>query len=108
VAEVREADDRPPPDPHQVGQHPLGVAGRLQRLAQDDEVEDVRRIAAEVGVGVALDDGQAVADADVDAGLAEFDAAAVDPLLANQVRQQRAVARSRRRAPAPRSGSCRR
>ena len=47
-----------------------GLPRRLQGLAQDDIVEGAGGIGVEIGVGVALDDRQAMADAGIDPGLA--------------------------------------
>ena len=39
MAEIGEGDDGPPADPQHVLKHALGLARRLQRLAEDDVVE---------------------------------------------------------------------
>ena len=65
---------------------------RLQRLAQDDEVEGVVGIGGEIVVGVALDDRKAARHGLVDALLRQLDAAAVGLLLLLEALQQRAVA----------------
>ncbi len=70
----------------------LGRAHRLEGLAEHDVVERAVGIIDQVGLGVALDDRQAGADAGIDAIAAELDATAVDALEADQVVEQDAVA----------------
>ena len=79
-------------DAQHVLQHLARAAGGLQGLGQDDEVEGIVGIVGEVGVGVALDHGEAVGDAVVHALLGELDAAGVDAVVLGEVVQQRAVA----------------
>src|SRR4051812_13537351 len=79
-------------DAQQVFKDSARVAGRLQRLRQDDEVKALVGIVDEVAVGVALDHREAACHAFVDAALRDLDAAAVDGLLAPQQLKQFAVA----------------
>ena len=101
--EIGERHDGALADAQHLPQHPARLARRLQGLAQDHVVEGVGGIVAQVGVGVALDHRQPARHAGVDAGLADLDAARVDPLEVQQLGEQRAVAaadveRARRRS----------
>src|SRR5439155_11463502 len=91
VAEIRERHDAVAADAQHVFEHRARPARRLQSLRQDDVIEGVVRIILQVGVGVALDDGEAFGDAFVDALARQFYAAAVDA-AAFQKPQQFAVA----------------
>jgi len=61
-----------------VLEHHARMAGGLQRLRQDHVVEGVVRIVGQVGVGVALDHGEPLRHAFVDALARQLDAAPVD------------------------------
>ena len=91
VAEIGEGDDHLAADAQELLQHEARIVGRLQRLAQDDEVEGVVRVGRKIVVGVALDDRQAARDGFVDVLLRQLDAAPVRLLLGFQPLQQRAV-----------------
>ena len=88
---VGERHDAEAPDPQHVLEHRARLAHGLDGLRQDHVVERAVRVDREVGVGVALDHGQPLADAVVHALLAELDAARVDVLGARQIGEQRAV-----------------
>ena len=85
-----------------------GLAGRLQRLRQDDVVERVVGIVRQVGVGVALDHRETLGDAFVHALARKLDAAAVDAARLAQEAAAVRRRRSRRRAPWRRASPCRR
>ena len=73
-------------------EHDPRLAGRLQGLRQDHIVEGVVRIVDEVGVGVALNDGEPFRHAIVNALLRKLYSAPVDISLFDQEPQQLAIA----------------
>ena len=87
MAEIRERHDRVAADAQHVLEHDARLARRLQRLRQDHVVERVVGIVGEIGVGVALDHGEALGDAFVDALARQFDAAAVDAARLQELEQ---------------------
>ena len=92
MTEIGERNDGAPADPRQFQENGLGIVDRRQGLAQDDVVEGLGRVGLKVGVGVALDDRETLAYAGVDAGVADLQAAAIDPFEVDQVVEQRSVA----------------
>ena len=84
--------DGVPADAQHVLEHHARLAGRLQGLRQDHVVEGVVGIIGEVGIGVALDDGEPLGDAFVDALARQLDAAPVDVAGLGEQPQQLAVA----------------
>src|SRR5260370_25563616 len=86
--EIRKRYDRAPADAHEFLDDPARPVCRLQGLAQHDDIESAGRISFEIAVGVALNDRQTVADAGLDARLAQLNATAVDALLPRQIGQQ--------------------
>src|SRR5581483_6760861 len=92
MAEIRADDDRLARAPHQVLDHALGVAGRLECLRQDHIVEGLVGILGEIGIGIALHHREALRHAGIDARLAELDAAAIDLLEMAEIVQEDAVA----------------
>ena len=78
MPEIRKRHDRVPADAQHVLEHDARMPRRLQSLRQDHVVEGVVGIVGEVGVGVALDHGETLGDAFVDAFARELDAAPVD------------------------------
>jgi chemotaxis regulatin CheY-phosphate phosphatase CheZ len=61
-------------------------------LAQHDDVESAVRVGFEIAIGIALNDRQAVANARIDARLAQLDAAPINALVTCQIGKQRAIA----------------
>src|SRR5215470_8324779 len=83
-AEVGKRDNCAPPDADELlDDFPRPVC-RLQGLAEHDDIERPRRVGLEVAVCVTLNDRQTVADAGIDARLAQLDAAAVNALSTSQ------------------------
>ena len=81
-------------DAEHVLKHNARVSRCLQRLRQDDIVEGVVRVVAEVRIGVTLDDGQSLGDAFVNALAGQFYTAAVHAAAFAQEAQQFAIAAS--------------
>ena len=79
-------------DPEHVLKHNARVSRCLQRLRQDDIVEGVVRVVAEVRIGVTLNDGQSLGDALVNALAGQFYTAAVHVAAFAQEAQQFAIA----------------
>ena len=92
MSEIGQRHGRALADAQQMAEHALGIARGLDGLAQDHDVEDLRRIFGEIGVRVALDDGKAARHAGVDVLLGQFQSAAVHLLGRRQMFEQRAVA----------------
>src|SRR5271170_6833144 len=92
MAEIRHRNDRPAADPQHMLEHDPGLAGGLQSLRQDHIVEGVVRVIDEVGVGVALNDGEPFRHAIVNALLRKLYSSSVDISLFDQEPQQIAVA----------------
>ena len=92
VAEIRHRDDGAPADPQEVFEHDPRLPRRLQGLRQDHEIEGVVGIIGEIGVGVALNDREALGHAVVDALLRQLDAPPVDVALFGEQAKQLAVA----------------
>ena len=78
VPKIRKRDNRITADAQHMFEHDARLAGRLQGLRQDDEVEGVVGIVYEVCVGVALHHRKALGDAFVHALTRQLDTAAVD------------------------------
>src|SRR6185437_15392901 len=68
------------------------MAGRLQRLRQDHVVEGVVRKVGKIGIGVALNHGEALGHALVDPFTRQLDAAPIDAATFAEQAQQLAVA----------------
>ena len=94
VTKVRERHNRMTSDAEHVLKHNARVSRCLQRLRQDDIVEGVVRVVAEVRIGVTLDDGQSLGDAFVNALAGQFYTAAVHAAAFAQEAQQFAIAAS--------------
>src|SRR5262245_66630331 len=67
VAEIRKGHNRPTPYAKHVLEYRAGMPGRLKRLRQDHVVKRIVRIVTEIGVGVDLNDSQALRHAFVNA-----------------------------------------
>jgi hypothetical protein len=67
---------------------------RLEGLRQDDVIECIIGVVAEIGVCVALDHSQSLGNAFIHAFARQFNAAAVDPAAFTQKPQQFSVATS--------------
>jgi len=91
VTEVRERHNRMTSDAEHVLKHNARVSRCLQRLRQDDIVEGVVRVVAEVRIGVTLNDGQSLGDALVNALAGQFYTAAVHAATFAQQAQQLAI-----------------
>ena len=92
MAEIGKRNDRAFADAQELAQHNPRAFGRLDGLREDRDVENARRIVAQIRVGVALHDRQAARHAGVHVLLAEFQPARVGALFRHQMFQQRAVA----------------
>src|SRR5712671_4574096 len=75
MAEIGERYHRMAADPQHVFEHGAGMAGGLQGLRQYYVIEGVVGVVHKVGVGVALDYGEALGYALVDAFARQLDAA---------------------------------
>ena len=78
---------------------------RLQRLGQNHEIEGIIGIIREIGIGIALDHGQALGHAMIHAALRKFDSARVDT-GARSNGAARCHRRSRRRARGSSARAC--
>ena len=92
MAEIRHRNDSAAPDPQKMFEHDARLARGLQRLRQDHIVEGVGRIVDEIGVGVALNDGEPFGDTIVDALLRKLDSAPIDISLFDKQPQQLSIA----------------
>src|SRR5579864_8492688 len=92
MAEVGQRNHRPPANAEQVSENLSWRKRRLDRLAQDCDVEGAARIVAEIGIGVALHDGQTARNAGIHVLLRKFKPATVDIFVGGQMLEQCAVA----------------
>jgi len=92
MAEVGERDNGAAGDPEELLQDMPGLAGRLNCLAQDGIVEGVIGVVDEIFIGIALNNREALGNAEVDAFPANLDAATVDRLGLGEQPQQLSVA----------------
>src|SRR5712671_4512164 len=87
MAEIGERYHRMAADPQHVFEHGAGMAGGLQGLRQYYVIEGVVGVVHKVGVGVALDYGEALGYALVDAFARQLDAAPVDAAALQQLQE---------------------
>ncbi len=92
MTEIGERNDGPSADAQHIVEHDARTLRRLQCLRQNHIIETVFGIIAEIGVGVALNHGEAFRDAIIDAALRQFDAAPVDLFLPFKHLQQETIA----------------
>ncbi len=67
------------------------VVGGLERPTENNVVKGIVRVVHQVGVGVALNDGQAAGNAGVHPSLADLDASTVNILFVAEVMQEGTV-----------------
>src|SRR5436190_14055905 len=81
MAEVGERHDSVAPDPQHMLEHDAWMSRRLERLGEDNVIESVVRVIGQIGIRVALNDGEALGHAFVDSLAGELDSTAVDSAI---------------------------